>query len=195
MKRRAVKRSFRIVDLMVLVAATAGAFAIYRNGVFQPGVAFTTFGHRAEAWLFYWMHQVTMFPAMWSIAVFAIDVSDRRNRRRWRARSAGGIACCAATVAIVISTVIFCSFYLVHVLEETHAISKILSHPRLMHAPPPWGEAPLEAFVGAGVLGAWSALLVSRRWRSEPTAIDRLGRVLGVIWIGLFITYLYGYTG
>jgi len=194
MTRPPIKRPFRIVDLMVLVAATAVAFAIYRNGL-RPGIAFTTFGGNGEAWLFFWMHQVTTFPAMWSIAVFAIDLFDSRKRRRRAARHAGVIACCAATVAIAVSSLISSSFYFVHYLEDREAIPRVLSHPRQMHPPPPFGEAPLEAFVGAGILGAWSALAVSRRWRTEPTGIDRLGRVLGMIWIVLFILYLYGYTG
>ncbi len=194
MSRPPIKRPFRIVDLMVLVAATAVAFAIYRNGV-RPGIAFTTFGGNNEAWLFFWMHQVTMFPAIWSIAVFVIDFFDRRKRRRRVARHAGVIACCAASVAVVVSSLVSSSFYIVHYLEDMQAIPKILSHARQLHPPPPLGEAPLEAFVGAGVLGAWSALVISRNWRTEPSGIDRLGRLLGVTWIGLFLLYLYGYTG
>jgi hypothetical protein len=193
-KRPPNKRRFRIVDLMVLVAATAVAFAIYRNGL-RPGMTFTTLGTHAEAWLFFWMHQVTPFPAMWSIAVFAIDMFDSSKRRRREARHAGVIACCAATVVIAVSSLISSTFYVVHYFEEIQAIPKILSHGRQSHLPPPLGEAPLEAFVGAGILGAWSTLAVARRWRIEPTAIDRLGRVLGVVWIGLFMLYLYGYSG
>ena len=194
MKRPPVKRHFRIVDLMVLVAATAVAFAIYRSGL-RPGMTFTTFGTNLEARLFFWMHRVTPFPAMWSIALFAIDMSDNRKRRRWEAHHAGVIACTAATVVIAVSSLISSSFYLVHYLEEIQAIRKILSHARQSHLLPPLGEAPLEAFVGAGDPGAWSVLAVSGRWRTEPTAIDRLGRVLGRIWIGLFIFYLYAYMG
>jgi hypothetical protein len=192
--RPSVRRPLRIIDLMVLVAATAVAFAIYRRGV-QPGLAFTTFGTNFEAQVFVWMHQFTMFPAMWSIAVLAIDRFDSRKRRRRVVRDAGVIACGAATVVIAISSLISSSFYLVHLLEDFQAIPRVLSHPRSMHLLPPFGEAPLEMFVGAAVVGAWAALALARRWRAEPSGIDRLGRVLGLSWIGLLILYIYGLTG
>jgi len=54
-----------------------------------------------------------------------------------------------------------------------------------MHMPPP--EEPFfsraEAFVGPGVMGAWLALILIGRWRSERGAIDRLGRLVGIGWI------------
>ena len=64
-----------------------------------------------------------------------------------------------------------------------------------MHLPPPFGEAPFEEIVGGVALGAWATLAATQCWRTEPTWIDRLGRVLGVCWIFLLILYLYGYTG
>jgi len=36
--------------------------------------------------------------------------------------------------------------------------------------------------VGAAPL-AWVLLILSRRWKPEPSWIDRLGRILGVLWI------------
>ena len=60
---------------------------------------------------------------------------------------------------------------------------------------PPFANAPMEEIVGAAVLGAWSAMAASGRWKSQPSWIDRTGRVLGMFWIGLFLIYLYAYTG
>ena len=193
MQKPPAKRPFRIVDLMVLVAATAVAFAIYRRGIPQ-GMQFTTFGGNLESRLFYWMHQLTPFLAMWSLAVFAIDRVDSRKRRR-EPRHAGLIGCYAATIGLATSALISSGFYLVHVLEDARVIHKVLSHQRQMHLPPPFGKAPLEEIIGGVVLGAWGALAASRRWRAERSWIDRLGRVLAVIWIGLLLTYIYAYTG
>ena len=39
------------------------------------------------------------------------------------------------------------------------------------------------AVLGAAVLVSWTTLIVSRRWRAEPSWIDRLGRVFGVFWV------------
>jgi hypothetical protein len=35
------------------------------------------------------------------------------------------------------------------------------------------------------VATAWLMLALSGRWRSEPSWIDRLGRIIGVFWVGL----------
>jgi hypothetical protein len=47
---------------------------------------------------------------------------------------------------------------------------------------------PLAAAVG----GIWSVLLFDRRWRPEPSWIDRAGRCLGIYWLaaGLVIPFL-----
>jgi hypothetical protein len=193
MRKSHTKRPFRIIDLMVLVAATAVAFAIDRRGM-RPGMNFTTFRADWEPSVFYWMHRVTPFVAMWSFAVFVIDRFDSKNRRRG-ARYAGIVACYAVTAGLAVSSLISSSFYLLHVLEERQFVVGVLSHPREMHLPPPFGEAPLEEITGAVALGAWATLAAIRRWRIEPTWIDRLGRALGTIWISLLILYLYGYTG
>jgi hypothetical protein len=180
---------------MVLVAATAASFAIYRQTMSAPG-SFTTFGGRWEPWVFYWMHMVVAFPAMWSLAVVAIVAFDRRvasPRRRFR--SAGVVACCASAIATTTATLISSTFYLLHALEEIGTIPRIFSHPRGSHGLPPFAGVPIEEFIGAAVLGAWSALAATRRWRAEPTWIDRAGRALGAFWIVLFLLYIYAYSG
>jgi hypothetical protein len=194
MNRPLAPRPFRISDAMVLVAATAVAFAIIRHG-WPAGIAFTTFGGQFEQWLFFWLHQVVPFPALWSFAVFAIDWRDRRKARRRGLRHAGLVANYAATVAIAVTALIGTAFLIVHVLEDYQAIPKVFSHPTQMHPFPPFANTPLEEIAGAAVLGAWSVMAASRQWRTERSWIDRLGRVLGGIWIALFLIYLYGYTG
>ena len=55
-----------------------------------------------------------------------------------------------------------------------------------------WTELPgalLELFTIAipapafAIIVAWTMLAVQRRWRNEPSWIDRAGRVLGVAWV------------
>jgi hypothetical protein len=187
-------RPFRLSDSMVLVAATAVAFAIFRQGL-APGLSFTTFGGNTEQMIFYWMRQIVPFPAMWSLAILALAAFDRDTPRRRKLRHAGMVACCAAVVALALTTVIASGFYILHVLEDVHAIPRIFSHGRNSHAMPPFANTPMEEIVGAAVLGAWAVMAASGRWRTERTWIDRTGLILGVVWILLFLTYLYGYTG
>ena len=45
---------------------------------------------------------------------------------------------------------------------------------------------PLErAEVGFAVAASWLVLIVGRRWRPEPSWIDRCGRAVGAYWIML----------
>ena len=37
--------------------------------------------------------------------------------------------------------------------------------------------------MGMAVVGSWVALMLSKGWKPEPSAIDRVGRLLGVYWI------------
>ena len=141
------------------------------------------------------MRQVVPFPAMWSLALFAIAVFDRSGSRRRTLRQAGTVACCAAVVALGLTTVIASAFYILHILEDLQVIPRILSHGRNAHAMPPFANAPMEEIVGAAVLGAWSVMAATGRWRVQRSWIDWTGCLLGIIWIGLFLTYLYGYTG
>jgi hypothetical protein len=187
-------RPFRIFDLMILVGMTAIAFAIFRYS--QPSIiALNTFGTAFEQWLFLWMHRGAPFVASWSLAVVAIAWWDKRKGNRRGTRTAGVVACWAATGAIAFATAIFCLLYAAHVLEDHKLIARIFSHPTQSHPAPPFGSMTLEEIGGAAVLGAWSALSASQRWRAERSWIDRLGRLLGMIWIALFAIYVYGYAG
>ena len=187
-------RPLRLLDGMILVAATAFAFTIYRQGI-AGGVQFSTINFAWEPALFYWMHQVVPFPAMWSLALFLIASFDRTTPKRRKFRHAGAVACCSAVVVLAITTLVGTSFYLLHALEDYRIIPKILSHHRNIHAPPPFANTPTEEFIGAAVLGAWAVMAASGRWRLERSWIDLTGFALGLVWVALFLLYLYGYTG
>ena len=36
---------------------------------------------------------------------------------------------------------------------------------------------------GLAVLASWVTLVAGRRWRPEPSWVDRLGRALGLLWV------------
>lgn len=38
-------------------------------------------------------------------------------------------------------------------------------------------------YIGAAILSSWATLALSRRWRPQPTWLDRVGRVVGVAWL------------
>ena len=49
----------------------------------------------------------------------------------------------------------------------------------------------LESRIPLAVITSWLALLLSGRWRAEPSWLDRAGRVFGCYWVGLWLFRWY----
>ena len=47
-----------------------------------------------------------------------------------------------------------------------------------------WYQWP---YAGPAVIGAWLALLLTKRRRAEPSSIDRLGRLIAACWLIEFV--------
>jgi len=89
-----------------------------------------------------------------------------RPRFRRLARQPGIIAALAAALALTLAGI---PFGLLFWLDESpYEIFLLLA---------------VATYPGLAVLVAWMTLLVGRRWRAEPSWVDRLGRTLGVFWI------------
>ena len=191
--RAGLATPFRIVDAMILVAATACAFAIARS----PST-FNVFFVTGAAWemsLFRWLHRLVPFPALWTLAVWGLARFRPRPERRRLARSTGGVAVAAAMAAVVLATVVSTIIHVAHVLQETRAIPAFFNHPIQNHGLPPFAGSNLEELGGAAVLGAWAAMAAGRRCRLDRSWIDRAGRALGVVWIAMMLVYVYGFLG
>jgi hypothetical protein len=55
----------------------------------------------------------------------------------------------------------------------------------------------MAPFFGVGVAVSWAVLAISRRWQTDSSWVDRLGRALGLFWLAmipmigwLFMTYI-----
>jgi hypothetical protein len=108
----------------------------------------------------------TLTPAM-----LVVRLRQPRPSLRRVGRQPGMIACAAATVAMAI---------------EALWIASLLGR----------GSGFIQTstvFVGYAqqvsftVVGGWVALALSGRWRSETGWIDRVGRLLGLLWIGITV--------
>lgn len=115
-----------------------------------------------------WLHgpgSCVIIP--WMAAMIAIRL--RRPRPRLIRFQPGFVACVAVMVSLLPGIAWFLTirhrpgFQRAGAFEQTWAIATN------------WTET--------AVLGAWLALLISRKWRSEPSWVDRMGRVLGLYWI------------
>jgi hypothetical protein len=168
-------RRFTVGDAMILVAAAAvGTLAIrgtlpdlsslesQLNTAPSPGM-------RRFLTLQFGLSAVIPYLATLTPAVVIMRLRQPRPSLRRVGRQPGSIACTVATVAMAI---------------EALWIASLLAR----------GSGCINAstvFVGYAqqvsfaVVGGWVTLALSGRWRSEPGWIDRIGRILGVIWIGI----------
>lgn len=180
-------RRFRVLDAMILVAATAVGCAlvngisaisngesswqnIYKEvtdllqGQAPAGWLFTAMGIAAEFTVFL----VSPIVAMWGVALIPIRLTGPRPRWRRLARQPGLTAACAATLAAS--------------LIGSYFLSKLLV-PSNQYLGVGWTLVIAQDLIGMAVLAAWMTLILGGRWRAEPSWIDRLGRLIGAFWI------------
>lgn len=187
-------RRFRLLDAMILVAATAvgcaGTNVLFANP--DPNAIFTwrVFSELKDA-LFEGrdtemrsMAAVMLcgeilgvcspIVAAWCVALIVLRWIGPRPRWRRLAREPGLVACCASTLSLVVlggHGIIYALGLryqtLIDFIDDPVGLGLILS----------------TMIIGMAVLAAWMTLLLGGRWRAEPTWIDRLGRAIGVYWI------------
>jgi hypothetical protein len=174
-------RKFTVVDAMLLIMATAIGIVLVR--AILPNVTamimsiLADLAHppkqgvsaTADAW------QVALLAgspllAAWTVALLLARLGRPRPHLRRVLRQPGAVACAVATLAMAV--------------DATWII-------------PIWvrGASPLKAAysfvyhfdVGFAVLGGWAVLVLSGRWRPEPSWIDRAGRIIGATWIGAVV--------
>lgn len=182
-------RRFTLLDAMVLVAAAAVGLAMAREHARweDPGLA-------------YRVPVIGMFPrlapatrgvvlgwpvvAMETLALILLRLRRPRPIGRRLFAPPGVAACIIAAVMLA----------LMLVTEAANATDYLLRYPTLF----PRGRI-LETMVhkmlggvvspsiGSAVAASWVAMALARRWRPEPSWIDRAGRALGWLWIGLIL--------
>lgn len=172
-------RKFTILDGMILVAAIACGFALWRAVQESLGGLWVFMG---ESWLrrntrgLSWA--ATPFLMILAPAVLAMRL--RRPRPRWirLARQPGMVACCAALVPIAVSLARFARGGAIQGREELNPMSLF----------GPGFYLQYRGYdTGLWVLGAWLALALSGRRRAERSWIDRLGRIVGIGWLVVLV--------
>jgi hypothetical protein len=162
---------------MILVAATAPAFALmrqrwplyieiqrsYNNMLCQIRDNLLTISYAA---------------AMWSLAGLVLRLRQPRPDVRFLTRQPGMVAFMAAAIVLAIRLMNFGSVLSVLVIDGTYFW---LGQIALDLDPESWRAIPSE--IGCAVAAAWIVQATGGRWRSEPSWIDRMGRILGIYWI------------
>ena len=167
------KRRVSIADVMLIVPAVAVATMLLRAYMpgfsrqlsFIPTIAPDPYGlWRAH----YWLHgpgSCVVVP--WMAATIAIRL--RRPRPRLIRFQPGFVACVAVMVALLPGW----AWYMT--IRHRPGFQKSEGFEQAWAVTTHWTET--------AVLGAWLALILARKWRPEPSWIDRMGRVLGLYWI------------
>jgi hypothetical protein len=170
---------------MALVAATAAATA-WTQIVLAESLRRADNGWSWSTWpnihFLYFFHPAAVPPLM-TITIAVGLLRLRRPRPMWRrlAREPGAVACGVAASAFAIQWMqIIVGKCLAQVPNMTRSTLPV---------PTPWTIAVGLGDVGLAVIGAWVVLASGRRWGAEPSWIDRMGRLLGTCWIGLFLIH------
>ncbi len=212
------RRRFTLLDMMVLVAATAVGLALGQVGwprvavpppplrsvptlggfslsrVYQPGIRTSVAGstrptrtvllstatsYPSTAWMDPAVHRIGPFIpclAAWSGALLLIRFRGPRPRRRRLLGQPGLVAAVAALVVLTLESIL-----LVGAAWADGRFQAISVASRATFAAN--GTVLLAHHAGWAVVVAWLTLALTGRWRSEPSWVDRWGRVLGLIWI------------
>ena len=165
--------NLRISDALILVAATAVGCSLVERGSLS---ASWEIGLNSRS---YYPIPVAIGIAAspvlvaWTLAAAAIRLRPPRPRFRLLARQPGAMACLSVSACF---PALF-AISLVHASRTSNwrpgeAIPNQCFY-RLIHIMP------------LVVVASWFTLWLNGRWRPEPSAIDRFGRLIGVGWIAL----------
>jgi hypothetical protein len=178
-------RRFSISDAMLLIAASAVSFVIVRAFVIgslsrEPG----------------WSHYLAMVLGgliSWTPATLFLRLRRPRPTLRRLARQPGFAASLAGTSIIAIGGLAIAILALVRVVHRGAIAGIVLPIGARVPIPTPdprwWLGVVLHfgALVGPAIIGAWLLLAISGRRRPAKGWIDPLGRILGILWIVLFV--------
>lgn len=168
-----------LVDLMILIGATALGFGLIRWSridvarLFQRDPHYGPLPRRYLSSIVHRLHYtVVPFLASWTLGMLVIRLRRPRPERRRLFRQPGAAALAAATLTVVAEAV-----WLVG--HDSHRAQPMM----ISVAFSGW-----EHFCAFAVFGAWLTLALSGCWRGERGWIDRSGTCLGAAWIGTLLT-------
>ena len=169
-----------MLDLLVLIAATAAGFGAIRalapdNEVFVAPYSPTTpptWINRGAVTASNWALYLAPLVAAWTMGTLILRLRRPRPRFRRLALQPGWVACCAAAVGIGVGVVM--------TAIGIAGRYGVMQYFELVTYP-----------VGVAVAAAWTHLAVSGRWRPERSWVDRMGRVMGIVWLAM-IPLLWG---
>jgi hypothetical protein len=171
------RRRFTLLDSMILVAATAAGYAVvqWSSPLFGVGAILDLLREMVSSGdigATVALLSLIAMPVMasWSLALIPLRLIGPRPRWRRLARQPGLVAALAVATALGFVAMLTAVIFLGRAWGSLSGFEDLA----LIFLPVVFGMA---------VLAAWVALVAGRRWRPEPSWVDRLGRALGLLWI------------
>ncbi|HEV3164325.1 MAG TPA: hypothetical protein VGZ22_09870 [Isosphaeraceae bacterium] len=172
-------RRLRLVEAMILIAATAVGLSLsrgHRVGYSYPPE--TVFESIVPGWAFVevgrWFVGLLPCLAAWSSAVLILETRRKRRRFRQLFQQPGALACSVVTVLIAAGSAL--ALLGLTVAEPwTRGLLDWVTVPSLVSL--------MTYLAAVPVALAWMILLMRRQWRPEPGGVDGIGQVLGLLLI------------
>jgi hypothetical protein len=180
--KRSTSRGFRLVDVMILIAATAAGFSLVKSDTLEGKTTQATLYHNIYYYEADFAAVACPLWLAWTFAALAIRLRSPRPPFRRLARQPGWVASLSVSLCVPIQLAL--TFF-----DLYHGPSRIDG-----------SAIPYGFFYGLRlwpvfvIVGAWLALWLNGRWRPEPSAIDRFGRALGFGWIAFFFLHKISYV-
>ncbi len=153
-------RRFRLVDGMVVIGSIAAGLALNRYASkYDPPP-------EDSPWFFLAFRLVSANLFFLKIAVVVLSLSPPRPRLSLLVRRPGFIACLALMLSDFIDLVKI-SKYIIFNNNRFDDIYELMIYGRGSNS----------------VLVAWGVLAIVKGWRPDSSWLDRLGRLIGILWI------------
>ena len=174
-----IERRFSILDAMTLVVASALAFALIRPVMLDEPVGLPAWGR--------WLTASVGVLVTWTPTVLWLRLRHPRPPLRRLARQPGFAASVVGTGILALGALATGLLALLRTARQGMGVRGGM----LLRTPDPlwWVGVVLHfaAVVGPAVLAAWLILALSGRRRPARGWLDRLGRLIGLAWIVLFV--------
>ena len=147
---------------MILVAAT-GVGLVLAKTIIGDAISMP----RSPMWV---ARPITYFLLAWTLAFIPLRLRRPRPTLSRLMLQPGMAACCAVAVVTLMDGISWGIYGLK--IDPKYATSMVSRYWR-----------GVSDHLGPAVVATWLGLFLSRRWRPEPGWIDRLGRVIGWLWL------------